>query len=312
MNMLSKAAVALYNHAKMFWRQNGSNIGMGVGIVSVVGGTILIGVASSKAEATVKAREDELNDIQKQADEAGVTVDSRLVRNTKVRMFLDIVRLFGPGVALEVFGLGCMAKAYISVKNENKELIEVATLLGNALAASRKRNKELLGEKKELMSRYPIEKKDVEILDEGEDGKVKSEKVKNSMTVNPSEFTKTDWSRIFDETCPGWTKDAWLNKTTILKAQEEANHMLQERGYLFLNEVYDFECFKFDRTKFGNQMGWVYDPDEAGNFPVVDFGIFDVANPQKNKFVNGYEKSVLLDFNIDPAPIVDRVFRRKV
>lgn len=312
MNIFTKTAVKLYNHTKIFWRRNGSNIGMGVGIVSVIGGTILIGIASSKVEAKVKAREDELNDIQKKADEAELTVDPRLIRNTKGKMVLDIVKLFGPGVALEAFGIGCMAKAYIYVKKENKELVEVATVLGNALAATRKRNKELLGEQKELMARYPIEKKDVEIFEESEDGKVKSEKVKNAMTVDPEEFTKTDWSRIFDETCPGWTKDPWLNKTTILKAQEEANHILQERGYLFLNEVYDFECFKFDKTLFGNKMGWVNEPDEFGKMPVVDFGIFDVANPQKNKFVNGYERSVLLDFNIDPKPIIDRVFRRKV
>ena len=47
--------------------------------------------------------------------------------------------------------------------------------------------------------------------------------------------------------------------------------------------------------------GWVYDPDNPGHNGdnYVDFGIMDVNRPKNRDFVNGYERAILLDFNVD-------------
>ena len=50
------------------------------------------------------------------------------------------------------------------------------------------------------------------------------------------------------------------------------------------------------RTKIGQQVGWVYDKN---NEYKVDFGIYNIHSPENRSFVNGYEKTILLDFNVD-------------
>ena len=68
---------------------------------------------------------------------------------------------------------------------------------------------------------------------------------------------------------------------------------------MFLNEVYDL--LGIQRTKAGNIVGWIYDPNnpEHAGDNCIDFGIYDLYNKDKRAFVNGYEKSILLDFNVD-------------
>lgn len=78
---------------------------------------------------------------------------------------------------------------------------------------------------------------------------------------------------------------------SFLKGQEEwANAVLQERGYIFLQEIYD-----------GLGLVDKYAPDGLGwcsgiGDDYVDFGIFNVRN---GRAVNGSEPVFLLDFNYD-------------
>ena len=51
------------------------------------------------------------------------------------------------------------------------------------------------------------------------------------------------------------------------------------------------------RTAAGQVLGWRYDKNKKSND--VSFGIFEGNTPKARDFVNGYEKVVLLDFNID-------------
>ena len=44
-------------------------------------------------------------------------------------------------------------------------------------------------------------------------------------------------------------------------------------------------------------VGWVMSKDNGDNY--VDFGIYDMNNPAARRFVNGAERSILLDFNVD-------------
>ena len=83
----------------------------------------------------------------------------------------------------------------------------------------------------------------------------------------------------------------------------ELNKRLQIRGYLFLNEVYEFLGIPLIRE--GQYLGWFYDPNDPTLHNKVDFGIYDCHDILKCNFVNGFENTVLLDFNID-GNIVDR------
>ena len=93
----------------------------------------------------------------------------------------------------------------------------------------------------------------------------------------------------------------------FLNAQQNyANDLLKSKGYLFLNDVYDM--LGIPKTKAGQVVGWVYDPENPNSGDnYVDFGIYDAYNEKARDFVNGYERTILLDFNVD-GYILDKSF----
>ena len=50
-------------------------------------------------------------------------------------------------------------------------------------------------------------------------------------------------------------------------------------------------------------MGWVYDKKDPNCDTCIDFDIFDLLDPNKRYFINGLEKSIILNFNVDSKPI---------
>ena len=54
-----------------------------------------------------------------------------------------------------------------------------------------------------------------------------------------------------------------------------------------------------EETRAGQVVGWVYDEKNPVGDNFVDFGIYDLYNEKARDFVNGRERSILLDFNID-------------
>ena len=66
-------------------------------------------------------------------------------------------------------------------------------------------------------------------------------------------------------------------------------------GVLTLNEVYDM--VGAPRTAYGQIAGWVWTEDGTIGDNFVDFGLFAVNNEKACDFINGREKSIILDFN---------------
>ena len=60
-----------------------------------------------------------------------------------------------------------------------------------------------------------------------------------------------------------------------------------------------YDALGFDRTQAGQIVGWVYDEKNPTGDNFIDFGIYDINDPQKVRFINGHERSILLDFNVD-------------
>ena len=59
------------------------------------------------------------------------------------------------------------------------------------------------------------------------------------------------------------------------------------------------------RSKAGAVVGWILTPNgETDNF--INFGVFDGDTQVARDFVNGFEGSILLDFNVDGV-IYDRI-----
>ena len=87
----------------------------------------------------------------------------------------------------------------------------------------------------------------------------------------------------------------------VIKQQDWANEKLRAKGFLFLNDVY--KSLGMQETQAGQIVGWVYDKNKPSGDNYVDFNIFNGSEPSR-AFVNGYEKAILLDFNVD-GPILN-------
>lgn len=117
---------------------------------------------------------------------------------------------------------------------------------------------------------------------------------KNTETKLDTKEDASYYARFFDEGCTGWTKDSEFNLIFLKQQQNYANELLRKKGHLFLNEVYDM--LGIPRTKAGQMVGWIYNEKNPIGDNFVDFGI---NNARNKDFVNGYERIILLDFNVD-------------
>lgn len=129
---------------------------------------------------------------------------------------------------------------------------------------------------------------------------VLNQKIEEPKKIESPSYSQ--YARFFDETCPAWNKDSECNLMFLLCVQGHANEKLKAQGYLYLNDVHDM--LGLPRTKAGQIVGWIYKENNTDGDNYVDFGIYKT---EKNaKFVNGYENSILLDFNVD-GPIIDKM-----
>ena len=111
----------------------------------------------------------------------------------------------------------------------------------------------------------------------------------------------SDYARFFDSECPNWSKDAELNLAFLKHSERYASEVLKNKGYLFLNDVYDI--LGFSRSQAGQVVGWIYDEKNPVGDNYVDFDIYSERN---QGFINGSNDSALLDFNVDGI-IIDKI-----
>lgn len=134
------------------------------------------------------------------------------------------------------------------------------------------------------------------------DGKeVVNQKIEQS--DKESNKSVSQYAKFFDESCANWNKDAEYNLLFLRQQQLYANDLLKSRGYVFLNEVY--EMLGIPKTKEGQLVGWVYKEENPVGDNYIDFGLYD-SSVAKSNFINGYKRTVLLDFNVD-GYILDQI-----
>lgn len=204
------------------------------------------------------------------------------------------IKLYGPSVALGVLSITAILTSNNILRKRNLALAAAYTTIDRSFKEYRSRVVERFGKDLDHELKYNIKAKEIEETVTNEDGTEATE-TKTVDVANPTEYS--DYARFFDEACSGWTKDPELNLMFLKRQQSYANDLLQRRGYLFLNEVYDM--LGIPRTKAGQVVGWVYDENCPVGDNYVDFGIYDIHREKCRDFVNGYERTILLDFNPD-------------
>lgn len=210
---------------------------------------------------------------------------------------LEFVKLYGPSVALGTASVVSILTSNHILRGRNLAMAAAYTAVDTGFKEYRNRVIERFGEELDKELRYNIKAKEVEetITDE----KGKTEVVKK--TVNVAELEKkncySQYARCFDNGCLGWDKDPEYNLMVLRKQQDHANDLLRRNGYLFLNDVYDM--LGIPRSRAGQVVGWTYDEENPKGDNYVDFGIYDLYKEGCRDFVNGYEYSIWLDFNVD-------------
>lgn len=266
------------------------------GVAGIIGGTVMACKATMKASALLESHKGKLDDIQEVKEKHGPLgeySEEDAKKDTIIvctRTAVDFIKLYGPAVTLSLVGIGCMLGAHGIMRKRNVAILAAYKAVEKSYSDYRKRVIEQLGEVKDREFRFGTKVEEIEVTTTGKDGKEKTETVKMTVPAAPSQYAV-----FFDETNPDWHKSPDLNKMFLLTQQNYANDMLTIHGHLFLNEVYDM--LGVPRTTAGAVVGWVKEGETGDGF--VDFGIFDADNQLKRDFVNGFERSILLDFNVD-------------
>jgi hypothetical protein len=207
---------------------------------------------------------------------------------------MKIAKLYAPAVILGSASLGCLLASNDILRKRNAALSAAYMTVDKSFKEYRNRVAERFGDEIEKEIRYGIKAMEVETTVVNEDGSeiTITEQVK---TMDPNLYS--DYARFFDEASPCWQNDPEYNLMFLKSQQQYANDLLKAKGRLFLNEVYDM--LGIDRTKAGQVVGWVYNPENPTGDNFVDFGIYDMSKERVRAFVNGYETNILLDFNVD-------------
>lgn len=207
---------------------------------------------------------------------------------------VKLVKLYAPSVILGTLSVGALLTSNNILRKRNVALAAAYTAIDTSFKEYRGRVIERFGRELDKELKYNIKAKEIEetVVDE----KGKEKKIKKTVNVvDPGQYS--DYARFFDDGCIGWEKDPEYNLMFLKHQQNYANELLKTRGHLFLNEVYDM--LGIPRSKAGQVVGWIYDEKNPIGDNFVDFGIYDLYNEKSRDFVNGYERTILLDFNVD-------------
>ena len=277
------------------------------GVVGLVASGVMACKATTKLSAILDDSKEQIELFDKVAANPEMVNEEYTVEDAekdkkivKVQTAVKVAKLYAPAVAIGMVSIGAIFASNNIMRKRNVALGAAYATVDQAFKDYRNRVVDRFGEELDKELRYNLKTKEVKETVEDENGKKKTVKknIKYMDSPIPSEFAV-----IYDDGCAGWTKDPEDNKFFLIQQQRYANERLKRRGYLSLNEVY--ELLGFPSTKAGQVVGWLYDckdPNYKGD-DFVDFGLYNVDYEPNRDFVNGYERNIILDFNV--APIID-------
>lgn len=300
LEMIKKSVVRTAGRSGLVLKKYSPEILMTVGVTGVVASTILACRATLKIEEILDRRDDcmeKINFACSKVESGEWTAETYSDKDKQkdlivvnVQTCKDFAKVYWPAVTLGVASIGCILGAHNIMSKRNVALMAAYKAVEQSFADYRKRVVEELGVEKDHQFKYGVEKVEHTTVSVDENGK----RTKNKEiieTVDPNGISQ--YARFFDEANRNWTKTPEYNLMFLKSKQNYLNDLLHARGHVFLNEVYDE--LGMERSQAGCVVGWVM----GNGDDFIDFGMYDVNDRSKREFVNGYERSILLDFNVD-------------
>jgi hypothetical protein len=291
-----------FHRAGLTLKKHSPELLMITGVVGTVAGAVMACKATLKVNEVVDESKTNIEKIhtavEKGYTEAGreytVEDSKREMTIVYVKTGVNLAKLYAPAVTIGALGITCMLASNNILRKRNVALAAAYATVDKGFKEYRDRVIERFGKDLDRELKYNLKAEEIEETVVQEDGTEST--VKRTVTVyDPNNYSP--YSIVFDDGNTGWDKDPELTKFFLIQQQNWCNELLKERGHLFLNEVYDRLGAK--RTAMGQIAGWVYDPTNPDLDNFVDFGMFDVRNPKTRDFINGRERVIILDFNVD-------------
>lgn len=297
-NDIMLKASRTFSKAGLVIKKHSPEILMVAGIAGTVASTVLACKATTKVSKILEEKNETVNQIHQclESEEIEYTEEDSKKDLTIVyaQTGVKLIKLYAPAVALGTLSIASIVSGHKILKRRNVALAAAYAVVDKGFKNYRKNVVERFGEELDKEFRFGIKNKEIEEVTVDEKGK---EKIEKKIVQEVSELDKySEYARFYDDGNTGWTKDPEYNLMFLRQQQNYANEKLKANGHLFLNEVYDM--LGIPRSKAGQVVGWIYDEKHPNGDNYVDFGLYD--NKDGNRlFVNGYEPTVLLDFNVD-------------
>lgn len=278
-----------------------------VGTIGVITATVKACMDTPKAIKVIESKKGDLDKIKNlheqetSKDEYSEEDYKKDLLITYVKTGVELFVVYSPSIIIGALSLTSIWSSHHILKKRNVALTAAYTLIDKSFSEYRKRVADKIGEEAEKDIHYGINKE--QVIEKELNAKGKEKEVKKNYDVVDN-LNCSPYARFFDESSKSWSKDSETNLIFLNSQQSFANDRLRAYGYLFLNDVYD--ALGIPRTKAGQIIGWVYDPSNPKGDNYVDFGIYNLNRTKARDFVNGYERVILLDFNVD-GNIIDKL-----
>ena len=303
----SKAGLKLKKHSP--------EIMVVAGVVGVVGSAVMACKATTKIGEILNETKENIDAVHEATEKGAVlnTNTGELVPYSAedgkkdltiyyVQSGMKLAKLYAPAVILGALSITSIVASHNILRKRNIALTAAYATIDKGFKEYRGRVIERFGKELDRELKYNIKSKEINVVEVDKDGNPvvdeNGEVKMTKKTVNSADVLySSDYARFFDEYCAGWQRDSEFNLMFLRQQQTFANDKLKAQGYLFLNDVY--QMLGIPKTKAGQIVGWVYNTADKYADNYVDFGIYDLYNEKARDFVNGREKSILLDFNVD-------------
>ena len=309
-NKLSTVATRAFHKAGFQLKKHSPEILVVTGVVGTVVGAVMACKATTKLHAVLDDTKEKIDmyhkgaedgQVQSMVDGELVVVDytqedcSRDITIAYAQTGVNLIKLYGPAVAVGALSVTSILAGHNILRKRNLALAAAYTAVDTGFKEYRGRVIKRFGEQLDKELKYDIKAKEVEETVVDEKGKEKT--VKKTVEVANPAAGCSPYMFCFDETASGWVRDAESNKFFLMRQQDYANEKLKARGYLFLNEVLDM--VGIPRCRAGQTVGWIYDEKNPIGDNYIDFGMLNIHSEPARNFMNGLEKSIWLDFNVD-------------
>ena len=296
-----------FNKAVFLTKKHSPEILMITGVVGIITSGVMACKGTLKVNDILEEGKSDIEKVHTVLNDESVTEEKYSEMDSKkdlaaiyVQTGLKLAKVYGPSLIIGTLSITSMFASNNILRKRNVALAAAYAVVDKSFKEYRGRVIDRFGEEVDRQIKYNLKTMKVDEVITDENGKEK--KVKKKIEVGGPDMY-SPYAIIFDETNPYWEKDAELNKFFLQSRQAQANDKLRANGYLFLNDVY--EMLGHEKTKAGQVVGWVYDPDSGEGDNYVDFGLYDIYTKPKYEaeakaaFINGYERSVIIDFNVD-------------